>query len=226
MPPTLSVVIPLGPGENAWRPLLQQLAALPSAGSETILVGAGVDPPDVPVPISGLRVRRLRAPVGRARQMNAGAAAAQGRWLWFLHADSRLSPAVLPALHAFLTGHVDALGYFDLAFADDGPRLARLNAAGANLRARWLGLPFGDQGLVLPRRHFTDLGGYDETAPYGEDHLLVWRARRARLPLVRIPARLYTSARKYRDRGWAATTLRHLWRTAAQALPRAMRVSR
>ena len=51
----------------------------------------------------------------------------------------------------------------------------QLNAAGANLRSRWLGLPFGDQGLVLPRASFERLGGFDPALRYGEDHALVWR---------------------------------------------------
>lgn len=81
--------------------------------------------------------------------MNVGADSARGEWLWFLHADSRLGPATLWALQRFLDRDVDALGYFDLAFRRDGPRLAALNAWGANLRSRWLGLPFGDQGFVI-----------------------------------------------------------------------------
>ena len=100
-----------------------------------------------------------------------------------------------------------------------------MNAAGANLRARWLGLPFGDQGLLLPRACFEALHGFDEQAAYGEDHLLVWAARRAGLPLRHIPAVLETSARKYARHGWLRTTWRHWRLTVAQAWPawRAMR---
>ncbi len=90
-------------------------------------------------------------------------------------------------------------------------------ACGANLRSAWLGMPFGDRGLVIPSRSFAALGGFKEDAPYGEDYLLAWAARRAGIPLRRIDARLFTSTRKYERGGWAATTGRHLWLTAAQA---------
>lgn len=151
--------------------------------------------------------------------MNVGAQAARGHWLWFLHADSILHPRTLGALQDFLTRNVHALGFFDLRYRNDGPLFAHINARGANLRARGLGLPFGDQGLVLPARWFARLGGYDEDAPYGEDHLLVWRARQRGLPLRRIRAPLVSSARKYALRGWWRTTWLHLRLTIRQAWP-------
>lgn len=211
----LSVIIPLAPGEQAWRSLLPQLAAC-GEHSEILLVQAGSDTVDLGGCESYPRPQLISSACGRARQLNAGARAARGRWLWFLHADSRLTPAVLPLLHGFIAAESDALGYFDLRFDHDGPWLTRLNAAGANLRARWLGLPFGDQAFVLRAETFRRLGGYDESIRHGEDHLLVWRARAAGLPLRRMPAAIVTSARKYRQRGWLSTTFRHLWLTAQQ----------
>ncbi len=214
----LSVIVPLAAQETAWPQLAAQLAALP-ADSEVVVVRADTHARARPAawPPS-LRYIEGIGPSGRARQMNLGARFAHGRWLWFVHADSRLLPDTLPALARFVEDDREALGWFDLVF-HDGPRLARLNAWGANLRARWLRLPFGDQGFVLPARAFAALGGYDESAPYGEDHLLVWRARATGLPLVRVGAPLASSARKYLAHGWLATTLRHWRRTVAQAWP-------
>ena len=133
--------------------------------------------------------------------------------------DSRLQPGTLPSLSRFLQRRDDALGFFELAFDRDGPRLAALNACGANLRSHWLKMPFGDQGLLLPAHCFTALGGFDERVSYGEDHLLVWTARRAGLPIVGVGAALQTSARKYARHGWWRTTSRHLWLTLIQAWP-------
>lgn len=218
MPPVrLSIVMPLAPGETAWCGLLEQLRALP-ADSEIVLVRAEEALLALPAAWpAGPRLRQCRSRPGRAAQMNAGARVARGRWLWFLHADSRLTPQTWPALQAFIAAGAPALGYFRLKFLRDGPRLAALNALGANLRARWLGLPFGDQGFVLRAEDFARLGGYDERLACGEDHFLVWRARAAGLPLREIPAALATSARKYAERGWAATTVRHWRLTLAQA---------
>jgi len=78
-------------------------------------------------------------------------------------------------------------------------------------------LPFGDQGLLMPRRVFEALGGFDETQPGGEDHALVWAARHAGVPLVALRAPMFTSARKYAQAGWWATTRLHLRLTCTQA---------
>lgn len=213
MAPTLAIVIPVGPGDTAWRGLLPQLA---DAGAGIHIAAAQGDHQDFgELPAS---VALLRAPAGRARQLNAGAAAVTADWLWFLHADSRLAPQSLAAVRAFVTADGEAIGYLDLRFLDDGPRLMALNAAGAWLRSHCLGLPFGDQGLLLPRRLFTALGRFREDLPAGEDHALIWAARRHHIPVRPLHAPLYTSARRYAHRGWLATTARHLRLTLDQAL--------
>lgn len=213
----LSVVIPVGPGEQAWRGLLPDLAGL-GTGTEILLVAP---PSSAPVPFDpagyGLArpARWIEAPAGRARQQNAGARAATGATLWFLHADSRLPRASVETAMRF--AGQEALGYFELRFRRDGPPLVRLNALGARIRSRWLGLPFGDQGMMLPRRSFIRLGGFDESLDAGEDHALVWAARRAGLPLVALDASIYTSARRYAQQGWLRTTLGHLRLSLQQA---------
>ncbi len=211
----LSIIVPLAPGEAAWRGLAAQLDPLLGAECELLLVAAGA-----PVQWTSERAVRLLACLpGRARQLNYGAAQAAGEWLWFLHADTRLSDAAWPALQRFMSRDAMAMGWFDLTFREDGPRLMRWNARGANLRSRFLGMPFGDQGFVLPKRLFDVLGGFDERAAYGEDHLLVWAARRAGYRVPPVGASLSTSARKYARHGWARTTGRHVWLTAVQAFP-------
>ena len=213
----LSVIVPLGPGEAEWPGLARQLGGALPPSSEVILVAAGEAAEPATAWPERIPLRRFGAGAGRARQLNSGAQNALGEWLWFLHADTRLGPDSMSALLAFLHRGEPALGWFDLAFRPGGPALMRLNALGANMRSAWLGLPFGDQGLVIPARSFAAIGSFDETASRGEDHKLAWAARRAGLPLRRIGARLFTSARTYQRGGWAATTARHLWLTAAQA---------
>lgn len=214
----LSVIVPLAPDETVWRRLLGQLNDLPAA-SEIIVVHADAVADNAPRVSGDTPVRHIASPAGRARQQNGGAAAARGRWLWFVHADSQLPPSSVPALLAFISRPDDALGWFTLQFDDDGPGLAALNAWGANLRSRWLQLPFGDQGLVLPAERFAQLGGFDESARYGEDHLLVWAARHAGLAIRPVGAPIRSSARKYARAGWWRTTWRHWRLTLAQAWP-------
>ena len=209
----LAIVVPAGPGDHAWLGLLPQLGAVHAREIALVLPVGG---PAITAALPG-NVAVLRSAVGRARQLNAGAAATGADWLWFVHADSRLTPATIEALHRFVAADADAMGYFDLRFLGDGPRLTVLNTIGAQLRSRWLGLPFGDQGLLMPRRVFAALGGFDPGVRGGEDHALVWAARRAGVPLTALRAPIYTSARQYAQRGWWATTARHLRLTCTQA---------
>ena len=89
---------------------------------------------------------------------------------------------------------------------------------GARLRSRLLRLPFGDQALCLDSALFRRLGGYP-AVERGEDHLLVWRAHRARVPVRPVGAAVTTSSRRYLAKGWAWTTVRHVGLTVTQALP-------
>ena len=210
----LSIVLPIGPGDRAWPPLYATLCEH-AAAAEVRLVFAERDAQIAAnETLSDVRY----APAGRAAQQNAGAAASTRPWLWFLHADSRPDAAVFAALRAFIARDEHALAWFRLRFdTDDTPALRRrmrVNAAGANWRSRRFGLPFGDQGLLMPKAIFDELGGFDPGLPCGEDLALVWRAQRADVPLRELPATLTTSARKYVERGWLHTTLRHLRLTA------------
>lgn len=215
--PSLSVIVPLGPDEEETPGLLAQLRELPGT-SEVIVVKASTQAVERPSTWPAtLLWREYINSGGRARQMNLGARVARGDWLWFVHADSRLLPQSLPALSQFVEQPHDVLGWFDLRFRNDGPRLCRLNAWGANLRSRWLGLPFGDQGLVVKRSRFETLGGFDETLACGEDHHFVWKAHSQRLPVQRLGAPLATSARKYAEQGWLRVTVRHIYQTYSQA---------
>lgn len=216
----LAVVVPIGPGERAWRGLVADLGPLP-ATARVVLVATSADdlpgPGDAAVAALAAEVVTLVAARGRAAQQNAGARAAERPWLWFLHADSRLAPTTLPALAGALRSRRDVLGYFDLRFAADGPAAVHVNALGVWIRSRVLGLPFGDQGFFLRAATFTRLGGFDPTLPSGEDHALVWSAHRAGVPLVAAGAPLVTSARKYAEHGWLRTTARHVTLTLQQA---------
>lgn len=216
----VTAVVPVGPGDAIAPSLREELLELPLQVHEVRVA-------DPATGASGVHAgprpqwRISHAPRGRAMQQNAGARDAAGDWLWFLHADCVLAPGTAPALSQFVEGAVErampVAGYFDLHFLDDGPAMTRLNAAGAWLRSHWLGLPFGDQGLLLPRRLFERLGGFDSRLERGEDHDLVWRLRRAGVTLQPVGAPLLTSARKYVERGWWATTTGHLGETARQA---------
>lgn len=214
--PSLSIVIPVGPGDASYTGLLERMAACPtncqivlSACEPLSLSSAGPARP-------GVELIEIHGPPGRAAQLNRGIAAATSETLWLMHADSRPDAAALRAATRFAaSAREDAMrmGWFPLAFAADGPRLALLNAHGANLRSRLLQMPFGDQAWLMSQTLFDRVGGFDEDFGRGEDLDFIVRARRAGAHLERLEPAIQTSARRYRDQGWLPTTLAHLWLT-------------
>ncbi len=216
----LAVIIPVGPGDQAWRTLLPQLSFLPSdAEICMVLSQKSALPLAAELPQLSATVTFITAPIGRARQLNAGVAATGNAELWFVHADSVLAANTAAAINCALKSksHANSLHYFDLRFIKDGSRKMRINEFGVWLRTRLFRLPFGDQGFLLSRANFVRLGGYDETLPSAEDHSLVWRARRAGMKIRAIGATLSTSARRYAEFGWGKTTIKHLRLTWQQA---------
>lgn len=199
----VSIIIPYYEKEDQLQRLLSDLDAIKN-DSEIVVVSKG----------------------SRARSLNAGALAATRPFLWFLHADSRINTHNLEALSQALERRPDALHYFDLAFANDGPPQAVLNAWGANVRSRLFGTPYGDQGFCVARSHVLRAGLFPEDVPYGEDLMLVWRLRQAGIRLNRIPSKLVTSARKYREHGWLNLTLLYQWRWIGMSLPEAIKLVR
>jgi GT2 family glycosyltransferase len=198
----LSVIVPVGPNDD---PPVEMLAILPDRSDIERLVSATTPRPNG-LPDS---VEWLAGEAGRGRQLNRAARAATGRWLWFLHADSRLEPDAWPQVDRFLEADHAAIGYCRLRFLDDGPKAVALNALGANWRSRLLGRPYGDQGLCLTRETFWRLGGFREDLDRGEDLDFVVRARAAGVGTRCMGPTIRTSARRYREQGWLATTLAH-----------------
>ncbi len=212
----LSVIVPVGPGDgidpvlaNALErlPLSCEMLAVTSSDAEAVALGSGLS----------ARWHVSSAAAGRGRQQNAGAARADGRWLWFVHADSRFGQRLWQVLDRFTQRESRALGYFDLRFRGDGPPWMAINTFGVFWRARVLRMPFGDQALLVPRAVFEELGGFDVSLARGEDHDLVWRARRAGVPVRPVGQSLQTSARRYAEHGWWRTTVEHQRETWRQA---------
>ncbi len=141
---------------------------------------------------------------GRAFQMNLGAEEAQGRFLVFLHADSRLPDGYLAEIESILAIPGVTVGAF--RFQIDAPGWGfRLIEICTNLRARLLSTPYGDQGLFLQASTWKRMGGYREI-PIMEDFDLVRRlARSGKIVISSMAAP--TSGRRWKQLGLVRTTL-------------------
>lgn len=140
----------------------------------------------------------------RGGQLRRGVAASAGDWVMVVHADSVLAPGWSDAVAAHL-GASERAGWFRLRFAATGVA-ARIVAGWANLRARLFGLPFGDQGLLLPRELYDAVGGYPDM-PIMED---VAMARALRGRLAGLGGTITTGAEKYQRDGWARRGARNI----------------
>ena len=201
---SVTIIIPTYRDSDA---LARTLAATDWSGAELVVVSTAEDPSVVPVRDAYPAVAWIQVPSGRARQMNAGAAAARADWLLFLHADTHLPAAWRTAIAEADARANVALGCFRFAL-DSRAWFARILEAGVRVRVRLLGLPYGDQALFVRRSHFERAGGFAEL-PIMEDVDLVRRMRRAGA-LFRSPLPAVTSARRWERDGWIRRTARHL----------------
>jgi len=204
--PPLSVIIPARDEAEALPLLLEDLAPLRAAGTELILVDGGSRDGSPQRAASAVDRVLVSAP-GRARQMNAGALAASGRYLWFLHADTRVPPQARQRLLEVLNQQ-PAWGRFDVRLSGAGPSL-RLIGWMINLRSRLSGVASGDQGIFVSRALFEELGGYAEL-PLMEDLELSRRLRRLVRPRCLWPPLVTSSRRWERDGVWRTVLL--MWR--------------
>lgn len=200
--PELSVVVPTLDEARHLPRLLRDLQAMDPDPEVVVVDGGSRDGTPELARRAGARVVPARP--SRGGQLRAGARVARGRWLLFLHADSRLTPEAARAAAAFLARADEGrAAYFP--FAVDGQAWWwRALELGQRLRERLAGLVYGDQGLLVSRTLYEAVDGHPDW-PLMEDVEVVRRIRRAgRLERLEVP--LPTSPRRYRRegplRGW------------------------
>lgn len=208
MPAPLSVIVPTLNAAGDLPLCLESLLPGLEAGliREVIVVDGGSA--DVTRAIAGSAgADVIESEAGRGKQLRAGAAAARGEWFLFLHADTALSRDWAERAAAHMGTRPSMAAAFKLKFRSDA-RAARWLESRANRRARWLGLPYGDQGLLISRALYEETGGYADV-PLMEDVMLVRTIGKKLLVILDAEAR--TSAAKYERDGWHRRAWHNAW---------------
>jgi rSAM/selenodomain-associated transferase 2 len=198
----LSVIVPALNEAAGIARCLEALAPLRARGHEVIVADGGSEDAtrEIAAPLAD---RVLAAPRGRARQMNAGAAAASGTALLFLHADTRLPPQ---ADHLILDSlRKKSWGRFDVHF-DSNRALLHVVAFAMNLRSRLSGIATGDQGIFVRREAFA---GFPDIALM--EDIAFSKAMKRGSPPACLRERVTTSARRWEKNGVLRTVLL-MWR--------------
>ncbi|MDO8877451.1 MAG: TIGR04283 family arsenosugar biosynthesis glycosyltransferase [Pseudolabrys sp.] len=198
---TLSIIIPVLNEAANIGAALTALQPCRARGAEVIVAdgGSGDGTPALAQPLCD---RVVNAPRGRAVQMNAGADAARGDVLLFLHADTQLPPDADRLVLEGLAQSSRVWGRFDVQFGGDGLRLV---ACAMNARSRATGIATGDQAMFVTRTAFEQAGRFPPIALM-EDIALSTSLRRIGRPLC-LPARVTTSDQRWRNNGALRTVL-------------------
>ncbi len=202
----VSVIIP---ARNEAATVVATVRSAREAGADEVIVVDGGSRDGTPDAARAVADAVIPSPPGRALQMNAGARAATGKVLVFLHADTSMEKGSIAAVREAMTREVVLGGAFSVRLkvsAEAPPRRTaalRLTSRMINLRARLLRAYTGDQAIFLRRDVFEEIGPYPEI-PLMEDVELSRRLTR-RGKTVLLPVPVTTSARRWEEHGTLRT---------------------
>lgn len=206
--PELSIIIPVRNEQQTIASILRSLSRQDRISDcEVIVVDGGSTDDTRDVAVAFPFVEMISSPPGLSKQMNYGASNADGKALWFLHADATL-PGNNTITHILAALESDIVAGGACRFrirADD--LYYRFISTLVNFRAKWLKRPYGDQGIFVRKHVFNQLGGYRDM-PCADVDLYIRMGKHGETRLVR--ASVATSARTWHRYGKITTTGWHL----------------
>ena len=213
-PALISVIVPVLDEAGTVERSLLPLQPLRGGAIEVIVVDGGSRDGTrrAALPLSD---RVLDSRYGRARQMNAGASAASGQVLLFLHADTQLPFGWAPMVRDALESRGHEWGRFDVRLHGAHPMLRVVECA-MNLRSRLSGIATGDQAIFVTRAAFRQAGGFPDIALM--EDIALSRVLRARSGPACLRPPVVTSSRRWERNGIVRTIVLMWWLRLQYAL--------
>jgi rSAM/selenodomain-associated transferase 2 len=151
-------------------------------------------------------VKTIISPKGRGIQLEKGAKNSTGELLLFLHADTQLPEDFYPVIISACF-NITPCGAFRIKIGSDR-FIFRILEFFANMRAKYLGMPFGDQAMFISREAYEKTGGFSPI-PIFEDVDIVRRLKMNNYHIHILDRQVLTSARRWEKEGILRTTLRN-----------------
>jgi len=200
-PPAISIIIPT---LNEAESITATMESAQACTGVEIIVADGRSSDGTGEVAKGLGARLLTITGGRAKQVNAGAMAANSDVLLFLHGDTRLPGGFDKYVLNLLTMPGTVAGAFALGI--DGPEIGlRIIEKLANFRSRFFQMPYGDQVIFLRANVFRSIGGFPEI-PIMEDFVFMQRLKKEGRVVI-APIAVTTSSRRWKKLGILKTTM-------------------
>jgi rSAM/selenodomain-associated transferase 2 len=200
----VSIIIPTLNEESVLESTLAQIQHL---SPHELIISDGGSTDDTCKIANSLGHRVITGATGRAQQMNAGASEATGDLLLFLHADNRLEPESYHKMLESMENPKWIGGAFSLCI-ESGKWSLKLITLLANIRSRYFGLAYGDQGFFVRKEIFQNMGGFSQL-PICED-LDFYRRLKKMGCVILLKEKAHTSARRWIKEGIIFTTARNI----------------
>ena len=205
MPALLSIVIPTLNSTNLISSTLLSLSeGIEASLIKELIISDGNSTDHIKKLSNEIGAVFIKGQKGRGIQLRRGAMKATGEWILFIHSDTILPPGWAIAFLKHIKNQENA-GYCKLSF-DDPSLIAKVISFGANLRSSIFKLPYGDQGLLISKKLYNEIGGYPDL-PLMEDVAIV-KLLKQKIQLV--PVTIKTSAFKYKRDGWLKRSINNI----------------